>query len=265
MFIKKLLIGGAVLLAPKRWVPFSSNVTSDYGADGVTIKRLKEKLIISNKILEMGKLVDPFGHVSVRIPAAETFLITRNIAPGMATLDDIVICDMDGKVLQGKYDRTYSEVVIHTEIYKKRKDINSVVHTHSPYVIALSMTDNTVLPANLSAIGIGPEPIALFKKMVYIDTPKLGEEVSDLFGPNNAVILKGHGAVIVGKNIESATYTAKRLEYTAMLQWMAVSVGKLAPITEEEKRQAIDFREKMETLGSGYLREWTYFEYLLKE
>ena len=252
-------------MSPSTWAAFSNNRTSSGAADGATVKELKKKLIVSNRILEREKLVDPFGHVSVRIPGTETFLITRSIAPGMAALDDVVVCDMNGKVLKGKYDRTYSEVVIHTEVYKKRKDIHSVIHSHSPYVIALSMTDNTIVPANLTAIGIGPQPIALYKRQVFIDTPRLAQEVCDLFGPNKAVILKGHGAVIVGKNIENATYTAKRLEYTAMLQWMAISVGKLVPITEEEKQRVIEFQEKMDKLGSAYQREWEYLEYALKK
>ena len=262
---KRPRIGRTVFLALIACVMVLGSLTFSDGADEAVLKQLKDKLIISNKVLERERLVDPFGHVSVRIPGTETFLITRSVAPGMATLDDIVVCDMNGKVLEGKYNRTYSEVVIHTEIYKKRKDVHSVVHSHSPYVIALSMTGNTIVPANLSAIGIGPQPIALYKREVFIDTPKLAQEVCDLFGPNKAVILKGHGAVIVGKNIESATYTAKRLEYTAMLQWMAVAIGKLAPITEEDKRRAIEFQERVEKLGSAYQRDWEYLEFAVKK
>jgi ribulose-5-phosphate 4-epimerase/fuculose-1-phosphate aldolase len=243
----------------------SCNLVSSYGADEATMKEYKEKLIIANKILDLEKLAIPFGHVSVRIPGTETFLTTRSVAPGMATLDDIVVCDLNGKVLEGKYKSTYQEVVIHTGVYKKRKDINSVVHTHSSYVVALSMTDNTVLPANLTAIGgIGPEPVGFFKKMVFIDTQELGEELCDLLGPNKAVILKGHGAVTVGKSIESAIFSAQNLENTAMLQWMASCVGKLVPMTEQERRIAIEFNEKAEKVGAGgYQRVWAYYKFIL--
>lgn len=263
--LRELTFRKAVLLTLITCSMIAVNFIPGYGADESTIKQLKEKLIVANKILELEKLATPYGHVSARIPGTESFLITRSIAPGMATLDDIVVCDLNGKVLEGKYKSTYSEVVIHTGIYKKRKDINSVVHTHSSYVIALSMTDNTVLPVNLMAIGIGPQPIALFNKMVYIDTQGLGEEVCDLLGPNKAVILKGHGAVIVGTNIEGAMSIARSLEYNTMLQWMAKCVGKLAPMTEQEKRKAIEFQQEVEKRGSGYQREWAYYESVLKK
>ena len=226
----------------------------------------KEKLILANKILDLEKLATPFGHISVRIPGTETFLITRSIAPAMATLEDIVVCDMDGKVLQGKYNSTYSEVVIHTGAYKKRKEFNSVVHTHSQYVIALSMTGATVLPTDLTAIRVAPQPIALFEKMIYIDQPELGEEVASLLGPNKAVILKGHGALVVGKNIEDATYTARSLETAAKLQWMARAVGKLVPLTEQEKQPVIEFQQKRsQEFMHGLQREWAYFEFKLKK
>lgn len=81
--------------------------------------------------------------------------------------------------------------MIHTGVYKKRKDIQSVAHTHSPYVIALSMTGTPLLPASFEAIEVGPEPIATFDKIVFVDKPEFGEEIADLLGPNKAVILKG--------------------------------------------------------------------------
>ena len=241
------------------------NLTSSYGADEATIKQLKEKLIIANKILDMLKMATPFGHISVRIPDTDTFLITRSVAPGIATMDDIVVCDMNGKVLEGKYKSTYAEVVIHTGVYKKRKEFNSVIHSHSPYVIALSMAETTVLPTDITSIVAGPQPIAVFKKVVLIDKPELGEEAADLLGPNKAVILKGHGALVVGKSIEDAIYVARNLENTAMLQLMALSAGKLVPLTEQEKQPLIEFYKWADRPGMAADREWTYYSSMIKK
>jgi len=236
------------------------HLASCHGSDEAEIKQLQEKLVLANKVLESEKLATPFGHVSVRIPGSETFLITRSVSPGLATLEDILVCDMNGKILQGKYTDTYSEVVIHTGVYRKRREFNSVVHSHSPYVIALSMAETTVLPANLQATFVGLEPIAVYKKMVFIDKPALGEEVADLLGPNKAVILKGHGAVVVGKSIENAICAARILETSAMFQWMARCVGKLALVTEEERQILAEYHIKTDTAGHGGSREWTYYE-----
>ena len=132
-------------------------------ASKAAIRQLKEKLILANKALDFLKMATPFGHVSVRIPGTETFLITGPVAPAMATQKDIVVCDMNGNVLEGKYKSTYSEVAVHTGIYKKRKEFNSVVHSHSTYVIALSLANLTVLPTSLNSNLLGRLPNGLCK------------------------------------------------------------------------------------------------------
>jgi len=229
------------------------------------INELKKKLIVANKILESEKLATPFGHVSIRIPGTETFLITRSVAPGAATLNDILVCDLNGTILQGKYKDTYSEVVIHSGAYKIRKDFNSVVHSHPPYVIALSSAGLTVLPSNLQATSLGPEPIAVFGKMVFIDRLEWGEEIAALFGPNSAVILKGHGAVAAGTSVEEAIYATRILETSAMTQWRARCVGTLVMPTEEEEQILTAYHQSVKRPGHGGAREWAYYESKLKK
>jgi len=249
-------------------VSISIGLTSSYGADEATIKELKEKLIIASKILDMEGLVRPMGHISVRIPGTETFLITRSIAPGMATLDDIVVCNMEGKVIEGKYSRTFGEVMGHIGVYKKRKDIQSVAHTHSPNAIALTMTETTLLPASVQALKAGYEPIGLYKKIAMLEIPEVGEEVADLIGSNKVVLLKGHGAVVVGKSIEETTINAIDLEVAAKLQILASSSGKLVTFTDQEKEPLVKFLKMMETQGgtaSPYGRAWEYYKSLLKK
>ena len=114
----------------------SANSAGGSRADEATLRELKEKLIIAGRILDMEDLVRPLGHITVRVPGTETFLITRGVSPGMAMLDDIVVCDMDGKVIEGKYSQTFGEVLCHAGVYRKRKDIQSVAHTHSWNVMA---------------------------------------------------------------------------------------------------------------------------------
>jgi len=246
----------------------SVHLTSSYGADEAMIKELKEKLIIANKILDMEGLARPMGHISVRIPGREAFFITRSIAPGMATLDDIVVCNMEGKVVEGKYSRTFGEVMGHVGVYKKRRDIQSVAHTHSPNVIALTMTETTLLPASVQALKAGYDPISLYKKISMLEIPEVGEEVADLIGSNKVVLLKGHGAVVVGKSIEETTVNAIDLEVAAKLQILASSAGKLVTFTDQEKEPLIKFLKMMETQGgtaSPYGRAWEYYKSILKK
>jgi ribulose-5-phosphate 4-epimerase/fuculose-1-phosphate aldolase len=246
-----------------------SNTPGSTGND-VGIEELKRKLILANKILDLENLAKPLGHVSIRILGTETFLITRSVAPGMAVMEDIVICDLQGEIIQGKHPRTYSEVVIHAGVYKKRKEINSVIHVHPPYVMALSMVEAPIVPASFDAVELGPQPIAIFKKVAFIETMQDGEDIADLLRTNKAVMLKGHGSVTVGKSVEEAVYITLKMEFAARLQWMAASVGKLVPFTEQEKEPLLAFLQKMEVWGetgnflNSYRRGWEYYESILK-
>ncbi|HUL29433.1 MAG TPA: class II aldolase/adducin family protein [Thermodesulfobacteriota bacterium] len=242
--------------------------TSSYGADEGIVTELKEKLVLASKILDMEGLARPMGHISVRIPGRDAFLITRSIAPGMATIDDVVVCNMEGKVIEGKYSRTFGEVMGHVGVYQRRKDIQSVAHTHSPYAIALTMTETTILPASVQALKAGYDPIRLYKKIAMLEIPEVGEEIADMIGSNKVVLLKGHGAVVVGKSIEETTINAIDLEVAAKLQLLASSSGKLVTFTDQEKEPLIKFLKMMEAQGgtaSPYGRAWEYYKSILKK
>ena len=231
-------------------------------SDQAVLRELKKKLILAGRILDMEDLVRPLGHITVRVPGTETFLITRGVSPGMATVDDVLVCDMDGNVIEGKYSRTFGEVLAHAGVYRKRKDIRSVAHTHSWTVMARSMTETTIVPASFESIKVAYEPIALYKKVSFLDNLEVTEEIADLIGPNRAVILKGHGAVVVGKSIEEATVSAIDLERAAKAQFMAACAGKLVPFTEKEMEPLVRFLRTIEAqtgTTNPFERAWAYY------
>lgn len=240
------------------------------------INTLKEKLIIANRIIDMENLATPMGHISVRIPGTDTFLISRNIAPGeVASVDDMIVCDLQGKVIQGK-GRVYGEIMGHAAVYKRRKDLNSVAHIHPANVIAMSMTGKTLLMASSEAMQVGYKaPIGFFKKTYYLAKPEICEEVADMIGPNFAVILKAHGALVVGRSVEECTVLAIRLETAAQYQLMASAAGKLELLTKEEMATFAEYLEQTAKLlgadwekegtGSSIGRAWEYYRAKVKK
>jgi len=242
-------------------------------ADDHTINELKEKLIIANGILDMEDLIRPQGHISVRIPGTDTFLITRAIAPGMATIDDIVVVNaLDAKVISGKYTSTYGEVLAHAAIYQKRKDIESVAHTHSFYVRVLSITDTPLLPVSFEIMKVSyePEKIGFYKEIWHLSNvyPQACFDVAELLGENRVVLLKAHGAMIATKSIEETTAVAMNLEEAAKLQVTAASLKPLVPFTEKEKAQLVSFLKPLEERGgtaSVYGRAWEYYKFELSK
>src|SRR5579872_4689835 len=102
---------------------------------------LIDDLVAANRILHNEGVVDGFGHVSVRHDRhPEHFLLARSMAPGLVTAADIMEFDHDGEPVGGDSRTPYLERFIHSEIFKKRPEVQAVVHSHSPTVIPFGAT-----------------------------------------------------------------------------------------------------------------------------
>src|SRR5215510_8056014 len=98
---------------------------------------LLQQLVDANHVLHDQRIVDAFGHVSVRHDRdAARFLMARNMAPARVQAGDILEYAVDsGEALMADPPRLYLERTIHSEIYKARPDVMAVVHSHSPAVL----------------------------------------------------------------------------------------------------------------------------------
>ena len=122
-----------------------------------------EDLVLANRILANEKVLDGFGHVSIRDPRnPNRYLMSRSIAPATVTADDIMEYDLDSKPVDAKGRGSYKERFIHGEIYKVRPDVNAIIHSHSPTIVPFSVTKYPLKPIlhNAAFLGEGP-PIAI--------------------------------------------------------------------------------------------------------
>ena len=100
---------------------------------------LKQRLIEAGLILDAHNLGDfTRGHVSVRDPSDPTVFFMKPHSLGFEeiTMENIVVCNLEGEKIGGGGKR-HSEVFIHSEIFKLRPDLNSVIHAHPKYAVAL--------------------------------------------------------------------------------------------------------------------------------
>ena len=192
---------------------------------------IKQQMIMAGKVL-VAEGHDDFtrGHISMRLPSNPKLFFMKPHSMGLdeITMANILTIDLEGDVVAGK-SRRHSEVYIHSEILKARPDLNCVIHTHSPYSVALSSTGHP-----LRAFS---QPGALFCKDVglYTDTialirsHALGAGVAKALGPHRAVLLKNHGPVVTGKTVAEAVVGAIMLENAAMIQLAVEAAGDPAP------------------------------------
>src|ERR1700675_4002721 len=95
------------------------------------LSELKKVLAMSSRMLFNSGLVDYSGHISVRIPGSDHFLILPHpVSRATVKPDDMVVTDFDGKLIEGKY-KAPSEVYMHARFYKARSDVQSVAHLNN--------------------------------------------------------------------------------------------------------------------------------------
>lgn len=192
---------------------------------------IKQQLIMAGKVL-VAEGHDDFtrGHISMRVPGEPKLFFMKPHSMGLdeITFANILTIDLEGKVVAGTA-RRHSEVYIHSEILKARPDVNCVIHTHSPYAVALSSTGRPMRaysqPGALFAedVGLYTETIALIRSHA------LGAGVAKALGEHRAVLLKNHGPVVTGRDIAEAVVGAIMLENAAMVQLAVEAAGDPAP------------------------------------
>jgi len=202
---------------------------------------LIEKLATANRILFDQEVVDGFGHISVRHDKSDHhFLLSCNRAPGLVRPEDILSYDLNGDLAAPSDKRSYLERFIHSEIYRVRPDVVSVVHSHSPSVIPFGITGQRLRPVfHMSGfLGSGSSLFEIRDSGgntdMLIRDSGLGKALALSLGQHNCVLMRGHGSTTVAPSIELAVYRAIYAEVNAKLQLQAAALGPINFLTEEE-------------------------------
>jgi ribulose-5-phosphate 4-epimerase/fuculose-1-phosphate aldolase len=212
-------------------------------------KELLAELVLANKILYGLDVVDAFGHISVRHPKDPTkYLMARHLPPGMVTAKDIVLFDLESTPLTHADKPQYSERFIHGEIYKLRPEVISVVHCHARPLIPFGAAKGAKLrPMShmCGFLGCGV-PVFEIRKAggntdMLIRTPQLGKALADTLGDKNVVLMRGHGATMIGISIPEVVFRAVYSMDNAAVQMQAhllAKDGEVEFLNEEESEKS---------------------------
>ena len=128
----------------------SATVYKGPAFDSSDLKELKEKLVSASQILDHEGITDGFGHVSARISNSDAFLTLAGVSPGCATVERLVMLDLDGNYLGGENAPPY-EWPIHACIMRMRPEVMSVCHTHSKWSSLFSVLKGGLRPVHMYA------------------------------------------------------------------------------------------------------------------
>jgi ribulose-5-phosphate 4-epimerase/fuculose-1-phosphate aldolase len=194
---------------------------------------LKQQLVDAIRMLAHAEIVDHSGHGSVRRDGASFYINTGASVRSSLTVDDIVAVDFDGALVEGSA-RPPLEFHIHSEIYRRRRDVNAVLHTHPRWSTLLTIVGVRYQPVSGQGVLLGDIP--LLDSPMSVNTKSMGEKLAATLATGPAVLLKSHGAVIVGADIVECFALAAYLEENAQRQYLALQVGEPYVFSEEERQ-----------------------------
>jgi L-fuculose-phosphate aldolase len=216
---------------------------------------LKQRLAMAVRILSRGQILTQlFGHISVRMEDSNHFYILGHVHKEGKLLtdvteEDIVKVDLTGEKVEGDVSPP-GERFIHSEIYKIRPDVRSVIHAHPEMAIVFSVAGQEILPVEHRAISFYPA-VRILDLPGQINTPELGSRVAQGLGDDLAIMLRGHGNVVVGGSIEGVCANAFTLEKNARIQYKAIAMGKELHVIQPEEVQE-GFRKDLSSVWPYY-------------
>jgi ribulose-5-phosphate 4-epimerase/fuculose-1-phosphate aldolase len=225
----------------------------------MTADEARQKLIDAGRILDEAGLGDlTRGHVSIRVPGDPTHFYMKPHSFGFEeiTPENIVICNLDGEKIGGG-GRKHSEVYIHSEIFKARPDVMSVIHAHPTYAVAWSATGKPLQPISQPGIAFA-DGVPYFTDTVdLIRSTDMGAGVARALGSHKAVLMRNHGVAVVGATVDEATILTIMLDNAAQIQLLAEAAGGPGPLFDAGSIQRLHdniTRPEQYTINFEYLR-----------
>ena len=166
------------------------------------------------------------GNVSVLIEGEEAIAVTPSGKRyGDMRAEDICVVDFDLARIEATCDPSI-EAPMHVAVYKNRRDVNSVIHTHQVYASIFSILNEPIPPLfDEVTVSVG-SPIDVVPYGLSGSPQLLENVVSKLGNRCHCYLLQNHGALCVGRNLEKTVNYVELLEKTASIYYRALATGR---------------------------------------
>jgi ribulose-5-phosphate 4-epimerase/fuculose-1-phosphate aldolase len=202
---------------------------------------VRHELARANRILAHEDVLDAFGHVSVRHPDDPgCYLLSRSRGPELVQPDDILEFTLDSAPVVPPTRRLYSERVIHGCIYQARPDVHAVVHHHAPSIMPFVIAGVDLVPVFHLGATMGAKAPFWDSRDEFGDTsllvikPEEGRSLARALGSHAMVLMRRHGATVVGDNLHQVIFRSIYSARNAEHQWRAHALGNVGPLTAGE-------------------------------
>jgi ribulose-5-phosphate 4-epimerase/fuculose-1-phosphate aldolase len=166
------------------------------------------------------------NHYSVLAPGSDQLFLVNpeGLFWSEVTASSLLLCDLDGKIVEGSGTVELSAFSLHAPIHRRNKTARAVLHTHAPYATALCLLeDGFVEPAFLAGLQF-------FGKIAYDEdcqgaafSSREGDREAAILGDCNVLMMRNHGPIVVGPTVAAAFDRLYYLEETCHRQMLAMS------------------------------------------
>ncbi len=174
------------------------------------------------QLVDKGLTSGTSGNVSLRTPAG--MLITpTGLVPSELQAQDIVSMQLDGAVDPGQLTPS-SEWRMHAAIYAQRRELEAVVHCHSPYATILACAHRPIPAQHYMVAASGSCEIPLADYATF-GSQALSAAALRALSSCRACLLANHGQLAIGTNLPEALKLAELVEELAHGYWGALAIG----------------------------------------
>jgi HCOMODA/2-hydroxy-3-carboxy-muconic semialdehyde decarboxylase len=202
------------------------------------IAELRADLATATRILAEHRLVGMFGHVSVLTDDPQRYLV----CPGAGARKDrcrstdVIELDLDHEFQPG----LPLELYMHSEVHRLKPHLKSLIHVHSPALVALSAMAEVPSQLLMMHASFWPHTMPIWDEVDLVRDRAAAQRLIAILGDEAIALLRWHGAVIVGQTLQEAIFRAILAEEHASQLVTALSHGRpLAPVPETTNRQEL--------------------------
>ena len=197
------------------------------------LEELKKQVLAANLLLPKYNLVTfTWGNVSgIDRESGLVVIKPSGVSYDGMCLEDMVIVDLDGKVVEGKW-KPSSDTPTHVELYKAFPNIGGVVHTHSRWATTFAQAGRAIPPLGTTHADYFYGPIPCTRRMTEQEIAgayekETGKVIIEAFEGINAddvpgVVVHSHGPFAWGTDAMNAVHNAVVMEEVAFMDWHAM-------------------------------------------
>ncbi|MCZ7603534.1 MAG: class II aldolase/adducin family protein [Melioribacteraceae bacterium] len=194
-----------------------------------------------HKVYEKGFVAAYDGNLSIRLDSSKILITPSGKCKGEIREEDLIEIDYDGNVVSGS-GKASTESKIHLLAYKRRSDIDAVVHCHPVHATAFAaIGEGFTTPIFPEVIlSLGKVPLCKYSTPSTDELPKSMEPYIDFA---YALLFENHGAVTFAKTIKGAYFRMEKLEHAAQILSVARSMGREKTIPNLKLKELYNIAE----------------------